>query len=95
MVDINVSDAFSAGIGLALGLAMPQHMFRFMKPQERITRQVIVCLRCRGKNPVENKFCGQCGKPLYPPPQVQCPKCHAAMSSSMNYCGSCGSKLKE
>ncbi len=96
MVDVNVSDAFSAGIGLALGLTMTQHMFHFMKPQKMIKKkQVIVCLNCRSKNSVENKFCGQCGKPLYPSALVQCLKCHTAMPSSMNYCGSCGSKLKE
>jgi len=95
MVAINVSDAFSVGIGLGLGLTVTQQMFQFTKPQERITRQVIVCLNCRGKNPEENKFCGHCGKPLYPPPLVQCPKCRATISSSMNYCGNCGSKLKE
>jgi len=95
MTNIRVADAFSAGIGLALGLAMTRYMFQFMKPTDRAVKQVIVCLACRGKNPAENRFCGHCGQALYPSPRIQCPKCGVSMPSSMKFCGSCGSKLKE
>jgi len=89
-----VGEAFSAGIGLALGLTMTQYMFKAMKPPEKI-KQVIVCLRCGSKNPVENKFCGQCGQAFYPPPSIQCPKCGFPMPSNMNFCGKCGSPLRK
>jgi len=91
----NVGEAFSAGIGLALGLTMAQCMSQAIKPPERLIKQVIVCLRCGNKNPVENKFCGQCGQSLYPPPLTQCSKCEATVPSNMNFCGNCGSPLKE
>ncbi|MGQ9642087.1 MAG: zinc ribbon domain-containing protein [Candidatus Bathycorpusculaceae bacterium] len=95
MSKASVGDAFSAGIGLAMGLTMAQYMFQAMKPTERIIKQVIICLKCGGKNPVENKFCGQCGQAFYPPPQITCPKCSAKMPSNMNFCGRCGSPLRK
>jgi len=95
MVGHSVDDAFSAGIGLAMGLTMGQYMFQVMRPSERIIKQVIICLRCGGKNPVEFRFCGQCGQALYPSPPVHCLKCGVAMPSYMKFCGSCGSRLKE
>jgi len=58
MSKASVSDAFSAGIGLAMGLTMAQYMFQAIKPPEKIIKQVIICLKCGSKNPVENKFCG-------------------------------------
>jgi ribosomal protein L40E len=95
MIKSSVGQAFSAGIGLAFGLTMAQYMFQAMKPPEKMIKQVIVCLRCGGKNPVENKFCGQCGHALYPPPPIQCPKCGATMPFNMSFCRRCGSPLKE
>jgi len=95
MVNITFGDAFSAGMGLALGLAMTQYMFQVTTPTKRIIKQVIVCLKCGSKNPVENSFCGQCGQALYPPPPVECPKCGALMPSLMKFCGSCGSSLRQ
>jgi rRNA maturation endonuclease Nob1 len=95
MSKYSVGEAFSAGIGLALGLTMTQYMFQAMRPPEKRIKQVIVCLRCGSKNPVENKFCGQCGQSLYPPPPVKCPKCGATMPPNLNFCGRCGSPLKE
>jgi len=95
MSKLNFGDAFSAGIGLAMGLTMAQYMFQALKPPEKIIKQVIICLKCGNKNLGENKFCGQCGQPLYPPPPIQCPKCGATIPSNMNFCGICGSPLKE
>ncbi|MBX5329093.1 MAG: zinc-ribbon domain-containing protein [Candidatus Bathyarchaeota archaeon] len=95
MTKYTISEAFSAGIGLALGLTMTQYISQAMKPPEKIIRQVIICLRCGSKNPVENKFCGQCGKSLYPPPPTQCLKCGATVPSNIKFCIKCGSPLKE
>jgi len=91
----SVGDAFSAGLGLAMGLTMAQYMFQAMRPPEKMIKQVVICLRCGNKNPVENKFCGQCGQALYPPPPIQCPKCGATTPSNMNFCGRCGSPLRK
>ncbi|OGC81111.1 MAG: hypothetical protein A2W07_04385 [candidate division Zixibacteria bacterium RBG_16_43_9] len=95
MSTIRVGDAFSAGIGLALGLSMAQYMFQFMRPAERIIKQVIVCLNCGSKNPFENKFCGQCGKVFYVGPPIKCSKCGAMVPNNMNFCGSCGLPLRK
>jgi len=95
MAAIRVGDAFSAGIGLALGLAMTQYMFQAMRPPERIIKQVIVCLKCGSKNPIENKFCGQCGQAFFTGPPIKCPKCSAMMPSTMNFCGNCGLRLRK
>jgi ribosomal protein L40E len=91
----SVSEAFSAGIGLALGLTMSQYMFKAMRPPEKMIKQVIICLRCGSKNPVENKFCGQCGQAFYPPSSIHCPKCGFSMPLNMNFCGRCGSPLRK
>jgi len=95
MSKYSVGNAFSAGIGLAMGLTMAQYMFQTMKPPEKMIKQVIICLRCGNKNPDENKFCGQCGQAMYPPPPIQCQKCSAAMPSNMKFCGRCGSPLRK
>jgi rRNA maturation endonuclease Nob1 len=95
MATLRVGEAFSAGIGLAMGLAMAQYMFQVTRPYERAIKQVIVCLKCGSKNPIENKFCGQCGQAFYPGPPIKCPKCGAMMSSNMNFCGNCGISLRK
>jgi rRNA maturation endonuclease Nob1 len=74
---------------------MTQYMFQVMRPPERVIKQVIVCLKCGSKNPVENKFCGQCGQAFYLGPPIKCPKCSAMMPNNMNFCGNCGSPLKK
>jgi rRNA maturation endonuclease Nob1 len=91
----SISDAFSTGLGLAMGLTTAQYISQIMKPQERIVKQIIICVKCGGKNPAENKFCGECGQALYPPPPIQCPRCMALMPPNMKFCGKCGSLLKK
>jgi len=91
----SVGDAFSAGLGLALGLTMTQYMFQVMKPPEKIIKQVIICLKCGNRNPIENKFCGRCGQALYPAPPIQCSRCGAFMPANMKFCGRCGSLLRK
>jgi len=95
MFNVNAGTAFSAGIGLALGLTMANYMFSIMKPPEKIVKQVILCQKCGNKNPAENKFCNECGRPLYPQPQIRCPKCGAITTATMNFCGACGTLLKK
>jgi ribosomal protein L40E len=91
----SVGEAFSAGIGLAMGLTMAQYMSQTFKPPEKRIKQVILCLRCGSKNPIENKFCGQCGQALYPALKILCPRCGASVPSNTNFCGECGYALKE
>jgi len=90
-----VGEAFSAGVGLALGLAMAQSIFQTFRLPEKVVKQVIVCLNCGSRNPVENRFCGHCGQALYPPPPIQCPKCGVPMPRNINFCWRCGSPLRK
>jgi rRNA maturation endonuclease Nob1 len=89
---VNAGTAVSAGVGLGLGLVMVPYMFQAMAPYGR-GKPVIVCLSCGGKNPEEFKFCGHCGRSLYPPPRVQCPKCHAGVEDA-KFCENCGVRLR-
>jgi hypothetical protein len=51
MVMVRVSDAVSAGIGLALGFTMGQHVSCVLRQMPKGTiKQVIVCLSCGNKN---------------------------------------------
>ncbi|MFQ5758925.1 MAG: hypothetical protein ACE5IF_04545, partial [Candidatus Bathyarchaeia archaeon] len=71
-----VGEAFSAGIGLALGLVMGQSMLQTIGPPRRAeVKQVILCRGCSAENPPKNKFCNNCGQPLYPPPKITCKEC--------------------
>ena len=91
---VGVGNAVSVGLGLGVGLVLVPCMFQAMTPSIRVVKTVIVCLSCGGKNAEEFKFCGHCGRFLYPPPRVQCPKCGATVLS-MKFCENCGTKLKE
>jgi len=96
MLQVNrsiVSEAFSAGLGFALGLTMAQYMFKTLVPLKPV-RQLIVCLKCGGRNSIENKFCWHCGEALHPPQFTNCPKCGFFMPSNMKFCWKCGSLLK-
>lgn len=89
-----VGDAVSAGVGLGLGFVLNQCLLGVMAPSSRVARRVIVCLSCGGRNAEEFKFCGHCGRSLYPPVQVRCQKC-GAMTPDVRFCGNCGYRLKE
>lgn len=54
------------------------------------TANQAACPHCGAQNPVSNKFCKQCGKPLV----CVCPVCHAEQPAGQPYCGSCGAKLE-
>lgn len=89
-----MGEAFSAGLGIALGLVMGQYMLQAMRPPEKVVvERVLICQNCAAQNPIENKFCGNCGQSLYPPPRITCRKCDAKMSATMKFCGNCGSAL--
>jgi len=88
-----MSEAFSAGLGMALGLVMGQYMLQVARPEKVVVKRVLVCQKCAAQNPVENKFCGNCGQSLYPPPQITCQKCSSKMPATMKFCGNCGSAL--
>jgi rRNA maturation endonuclease Nob1 len=90
---VGVGNAVSVGLGLGVGLVLVPNMFQAMAPPGRVVKTVIVCLSCGGKNAEESKFCGHCGRFLYPPPQVQCLKCGATVPG-MKFCESCGAKLR-
>ncbi len=91
---IGVGEAFSAGIGLALGLFMGQYMLQTIGPPRKAeVKPVIRCRKCSATNPVENKFCNNCGQSLYPPPKIMCEKCSSEMPTTMKFCGNCGSVL--
>ena len=91
---MKAGDAVSAGLGLGMGLALTSYMFQATKPFEKTGKPLIVCLKCRGRNALENEFCWHCGSALYPQSQTQCNKCKATVPS-MKYCGNCGFKLKK
>lgn len=90
-----VGEAFSAGLGLALGLTIAQYMFQVFRLPEKTVKQVVVCLKCGGKNNVENRFCWHCGEALYPPPPINCPECGLLMPSNLKFCRRCGSTLRK
>jgi len=90
---VGVGNAVSAGLGLGLGLILVPYVFQAMASSSRIVKTVIVCLSCGGKNAEDFKFCGHCGRALYPPARVQCPKCGATVPG-MKFCENCGIKLK-
>ncbi|UCH02114.1 MAG: zinc ribbon domain-containing protein [Candidatus Bathyarchaeota archaeon] len=87
-----MSDAFSAGLGMAMGLLMRQHLVQAM---EAITKQDIICQNCTIRNPIENKFCSHCGQSLLPLLQITCQKCKEKVSRTIKFCGYCGSLMKK
>ena len=91
---MSFGNAVSAGIGLGLGLVLVPYMYLAMASSNKIVKTVIVCLSCGGKNAENFKFCGNCGRTLYPPLKVECPKCGVRVPG-MKFCGNCGTKLKE
>lgn len=91
---VRAGNAASTGIGLGLGLVLANCLFQATNPPERATKQFIVCLNCRCRNPAGNNYCWQCGQAFYPLLTTQCAKCKAKVPS-MTYCGNCGSKLRK
>jgi len=47
------------------------------------------CSRCHADNPLDHRFCGQCGAAL----ASRCPQCGAEVASGSRFCGQCGGSL--
>ena len=91
---MSMGEAFSAGLGMALGLVMSQHMLQAMRPTERVgVKHVLICKKCAAQNPIDYKFCGNCGQRLYPLPKNTCQKCDSKMTDTVKFCGKCDSAL--
>ena len=93
--EMSAGEAFSAGVGLSIGLVMSQHLLRTIVKPEIPAKKVVICQKCAAKNHVDNKFCNNCGQSLYPPPKIKCQNCLSEMPVTMNFCGDCGAALKE
>lgn len=89
--------AAAAGLGAGMGLTMPfmmqQQMQQAQMQQAQQPQQVVVCPNCGNKNPVNLKFCGNCGTSLAPPAKVVCPECKTENPATMKFCGNCGKPL--
>ena len=49
----------------------------------------MICSSCGSANPVDDRFCGDCGASLLP----GCPSCGAANQPGKRFCGTCGTPL--
>ncbi len=89
--------AAGAGVGAGIGLAMGARLAEAMQPAQPTPPQpaqaMVSCPKCGGSNPAGNKFCGNCGSSLTPPPATACPQCGASMPATMKFCGNCGAAL--
>jgi len=92
---MSTGEAFSAGLGLAIGIFMGQHLLRTTELPAEVAKQVILCQKCTANNPVDNKFCNNCGQNLYPPPKIKCQNCLSETPVTMKFCGNCGTALRK
>ncbi len=83
--------AAAAGLGAGIGLTMPFLMAQQLQQGQQ--QPLIVCQSCSSKNPASNKFCGNCGSSLIPPPKTHCPKCHSEVPAGAKFCSNCGNPL--
>lgn len=91
-MDDGVGSGLMFGVGAAYGLLMaPPFLKALAPPKQRQT--VIICLNCSAKNPDVNRYCGNCGEPLYP--SIDCRVCGKKMFKEWSYCGNCGSALRK
>jgi membrane protease subunit (stomatin/prohibitin family) len=51
-----------------------------------------VCPSCRASNPLDVRFCGNCGQPLLPPKR-SCSRCGQEAAPGVKFCGNCGNPL--
>jgi membrane protease subunit (stomatin/prohibitin family) len=81
--------AAGAGLGAGIGLSIGQQM---AQTQQKTERPTVRCPNCSSFNPVENRFCGNCGKPLHEV-SISCPNCGSNVPKGNNFCGNCGRSL--
>jgi predicted amidophosphoribosyltransferase len=91
---MKAGDTVSTGLGLGMGLTLISYMYQTMNTYCKTAKPVVICLKCQGRNTIENRYCWHCGSAIYPQSTTQCTKCKATVPS-MKYCGNCGSKLKK
>ena len=51
-----------------------------------------VCPSCGASNPLDVRFCGNCGQPLLPPKRA-CSRCGQEAAPGVKFCGNCGNPL--
>jgi membrane protease subunit (stomatin/prohibitin family) len=85
--------AAAAGLGAGIGLTMPYMMAQQMQQGQQQPQQVIVCQTCGARNPVNTKFCGNCGASLAPVAKIICQNCKTENPATMKFCGNCGKPL--
>jgi membrane protease subunit (stomatin/prohibitin family) len=85
--------AAAAGLGAGIGLTMPYMMAQQMQQGQQQPQQVIVCQTCGAKNPINTKFCGNCGASLAPVAKIICQNCKTENPATMKFCGNCGKPL--
>jgi membrane protease subunit (stomatin/prohibitin family) len=84
--------AAGAGIGAGLGFSLGQGM---MNTRSQSTPQKVkMCPSCGAENPVENRFCGNCGADVSPKKMVTCSNCGSQVPEDNKFCGNCGKPMK-
>jgi membrane protease subunit (stomatin/prohibitin family) len=83
--------AASAGLGAGLGISLGQQMVNASRSDVR--QKFIICPSCGAENPVDNKFCGKCGKHMQPKKTVPCPHCGHLVLEENKFCGNCGKPM--
>jgi membrane protease subunit (stomatin/prohibitin family) len=85
--------AAGAGLGAGLGISLGQQM---MTANTQPTQtEVVVCPNCGSKNPVGNKFCGNCGKEIAAKKMIKCSNCGAQVPEDNKFCGNCGNTMRK
>jgi NADH pyrophosphatase NudC (nudix superfamily) len=91
------SESLSKGSGAAVGagaVILPQ---MFQHPPAQASQVLVVCPKCRFRNPQTSKFCGSCGTTLQAAQTqngISCPKCETANATGAKFCLNCGNPLQ-
>lgn len=88
----------NAGIGLGMGLGVAPAVGNLFSNiggniDANQSSKEVVCPHCNAKNPVGQKFCGECGKSIIV--GNVCPNCGKINSISQKFCGECGMSLSK
>ena len=79
------------GVGLGAGVGFGKIMGDAMSnaSNANTTQKLIICPNCHQENPVNAKFCGNCGQ-LLKPRKKECVKCHHEIPEGTKFCPECG-----